>query len=134
MFHNNAAIRQVLRIAAGEAVCILLMLGVYAVIGRLTAAVVIGAVFGGIVSVGNFLALSITVSRAADRAESGEPEKGKLSVQASSVLRLLVLGALYVIVLRAGVCDPVAAILPLLFIQISINIIEYFRKDGEKQK
>ncbi len=134
MYHNRAAIGQVLRVAAGEIVCVALMLGVYALLGRMTLPVLLGALFGAAASVLNFLALSMTVSRAADRAEAGEAEKAKLSVQGSSVVRLIVLAAAYVLVLSAKVCDPLAAILPLLFTQVSLNVTEYFRKDGDGKK
>lgn len=52
-------------------VCIAVMLAVYALLGRLNRLVLLGAVFGWILAVGNFLSLSITVSNALDRAANG---------------------------------------------------------------
>lgn len=133
MFHNDAAIRQFLKIAAGVAVLTVLELAVYALLGRFTVNVLLGAVFGMVVSCANFLALTMTVARAADRAEDGDPGKAKAAVQGSSVLRLLILAAVYIVILKATPLDPLASILPLVFVQVSIYLYEFLRRDGEKK-
>lgn len=133
MYHNDAAIRQFFKIAICVAGLTALELGVYAIIGRFSLNVLFGALFGAVVSVLNFLALTVTVSRAADRAEGGDPGKAKAAVQGSSVLRLIVLAAVYIVVLKTTTLDPLAAVLPLVFVQLSIYITEFFRKDGEKK-
>ena len=133
MYHNDAAIRQFFKIAICVAGLTALELGVYAIIGRFSLNVLFGALFGAAVSVLNFLALTVVVSRAADRAEGGDPGKAKAAVQGSSVLRLLILAAIYIVVLKTTTLDPLAAVLPLVFVQLSIYITEFFRKDGEKK-
>ena len=86
----------------------------------------------------NFLFLSIGVSRAADKTENGQSEqaaaRARLAIQGGSVVRLLVLAGVYIVILSADVCDPLAAILPLLFVQPSLMVLEYFRKDDDKTK
>ena len=133
MFHNDAAIRQFIKIALGVAVLTALEIGVYALIGRLNRWVLLGALFGMIVSCLNFLALTVTVSRAADRAEGGDPAKARAAVQGSSVARLLAVLAVYIVVLKTTPLDPLAAVLPLVFVQLTIYMAEFFRKDGEKK-
>ena len=133
MFHNSAAIRQFFKVALGVAVLTGLEIAVYALIGRFSVDVLLGALFGMAVSCANFLALTMTVSRAADRAEEGgDPMKARAAVQGSSVLRLLVLAGGYILVLKFTTLDPLASVLPLIFVQISISLMEFFRKDGEK--
>lgn len=133
MFHNDAAIRQFFKVAAGVVCLTALELGVYALLGRFSVPVLLGALFGMIVSCLNFLALTVTVSRAADRAEDGgDPMKARAAVQGSSVLRLLLLAGVYILVLKFSTLDPLASVLPLVFVQISISLFEFFRKDGEK--
>ena len=130
MFHNKEAIRQILRVLAGEAACVALMLGVCGLIGRFSRQVLLGALIGGALAMLNFLLLSVTVSRAADRAETtGEAVKARVSVQVMALVRLLLLAVLYILILKSGACDPIAAILPLLFLQLSIVLTEFFRKD-----
>lgn len=133
MFHNDAAIRQFFKTSLGVAALTAVELAVYALIGRFSLNVLLGALFGMVVSCANFFALTVTVSRAVDRAEGGDPNKAKAAVQGSSVLRLLALAAVYIAVLKTTSLDPLAAILPLMFVRITIYMTEFFRKDGEKK-
>ena len=90
------------------------------------------AVYHSGIAVGNFLALSITVSNALDRAAAGDNSvKACMSIQSSSVVRTAILAVIYVLLFHAKVCDPLAALLPLLFAQAAIKLIEFFRKDSK---
>ena len=123
------------RLAVAVAHCIAAMLAVYALAGRFDNAVLIGALAGFVLAMGNFLSLSITVSNALDRAANGgSPQKAQLEIQTSSVVRPVVLVIIYILLFRAKLCDPVAAILPLLFAQVCIKLIEFFRKEPTKDK
>lgn len=123
------------RLAVAVALCIAAMLAVYALAGRFDNAVLIGALVGFVLAMGNFLSLSITVSNALDRAANGgSPQKAQLEIQTSSVVRPVVLVIIYILFFRAKLCDPVAAILPLLFAQVCIKLIEFFRKEPTKDK
>ena len=122
------------QLAVAVALCIAAMLAVYALAGYYTTEVLVGALIGFVLAMGNFLALSITVSNALDRAANGgSPQKAQLEIQTSSVVRPVVL-VIYILIFRAKLCDPVAAILPLLFAQISLKLIEFFRKDPAKSE
>ncbi len=135
MFKNEDVIRQVGRMALGEIVCVAIMLGVYAALGYFTLKVLWGALLGCLLAILNFLFLSMAVTRAIEQATTtGEAAKAKLSVQSSAGIRLLVMAVVLFVAFRAEVCDPIAALLPLLFMQLSMNVIEFFRKDGEKSK
>ena len=132
---NKDVIRQFVRVALGEVVCVAIMLLVYVVLGYFTLKVLWGALLGGALAILNFLFLSMAVTRAADRAvRTGNAQGATLSIQASAVFRLLGMGAVLVLAFRAKLCDPLAALLPLLLAQLSINLTEYFRKDGEESK
>lgn len=133
MFRNDAVIRQVCRIAIGVLLCSALMLGVYAVLGRFHRGVLIGAVIGSVLAILNFLFLSMSVTRAADQAESAEDvTRAKLSVQLSSTVRLLALAGILFAVLKAGICAPLSTLLPLIFVRITIYFTEFFRKVNDK--
>lgn len=121
---------QVSRLAVAVALCIAAMLAVYALAGKFTNAVLVGALIGFVLAMGNFISLSITVSNALDRTVKGDnPQKAQLQIQSSSVIRLVVLVIIYILLFRARLCDPLAAILPLLFAQVSLKLIEFFHKD-----
>ena len=63
----------------------------------------------------------IGVSRSAGAEKPAAPAAGALVI-------------FYILIFRAKLCDPVAAILPLLFAQISLKLIEFFRKDPAKSE
>ena len=64
-------LQQVGRMALATAGCSAIMLAIYAVVGRFTTAVLLGGLLGTVIAVGNFLALSITVSNALDVPRQG---------------------------------------------------------------
>ena len=47
------------------------------------------------------------------------------------MIRLLVLAAIYILLFRAKLCDPIAALLPLLLAQGVLKLVEFFRNDKE---
>lgn len=132
MQKQKEVLRQIGRLMMGLAVCVAVMLGIYALIGKLSLPVLLGAVIGWALAVGNFASLSITVSNAVDRAaRDNDPRRAQLSIQASGILRLLALAAIYILLFRAKLCDPIAAVLPLLIAQPVLKLVEFFRKDDE---
>ena len=135
MQKHRDVLQQASRLAVAVALCIAAMLAVYALTGHFTNAVLLGALIGFVLAMGNFLSLSITVSNAMNRAANGgSPQKAQLEIQTSSVVRPVVLVIIYILLFRAKLCDPVAAILPLLFAQVCIKLIEFFRKEPTKDK
>ncbi len=134
---NKDILLQVLRVFIGEAVCTAIMILFYFLLHKLDASVLLGALAGSILAIGNFFFLSLSVAKAADRTTSGgeaAAAKAKVSIQRSSTMRMLVLLALYFLLLKTGYFSPLAAVLPLLFTQVSIYVTEFFRKDGDKSK
>lgn len=132
MQKHRDILRQVGRLAIALVICVCAMLGIYVLLGAFTKKVLAGAVIGLVLSIGNFVSLSITVSNALDRAaRDNNPQRAQLSIQASSVVRLLVLAAIYIMIFRAQVCDPIAALLPLLLAQAVLKLVEFFRNDDK---
>ena len=129
MQKHRDVLQQASRLAVAVALCIAAMLAVYALTGHFTNAVLLGALIGFVMAMGNFLSLSITVSNAMNRAAS--PQKAQLEIQTSSVVRPVILVIIYILLFRAELCDPLAAILPLLFAQICIKLIDFFRPDPQ---
>ena len=121
MQKNRDVLRQVGGLAVALLVCIAVMLAVYALLGRLDRLVLLGAVFGWILAVGNFLSLSITVSNALDRAANGgSPQKAQLEIQTSSVVRPLVLALIYIVLFRA---KPVPRNMRSVFVHLSVPYV-----------
>ena len=129
---HRDVLQQASRLAVAVALCIAAMLAVYALTGHFTNAVLLGALIGFVMAMGNFLSLSITVSNAMNRAANGgSPQKAQLEIQTSSVVRPVILVIIYILLFRAELCDPLAAILPLLFAQVCIKLIDFFRPDSQ---
>ena len=132
MQKHRDILHQVTRLTIAMIICVGIMLGIYALLGIFTRSVLVGAVVGLLLSIGNFVSLSITVSNALDRAaRDNDPQRAQLSIQTSSVIRLLVLAAIYILLFRAKLFDPIAALLPLLLAQGVLKLVEFFRNDKE---
>lgn len=128
MEHRNKAIealRSMLPILLITLVMTGIMIGVYALLGRLTANVLLGAALGTAAALLNFAVMTFSVVKA-ESAES--PERGALQVRFNYVIRMLVLAAVLIVALKTNVFDPVATVLPLCFIRIAIFLSEIFRK------
>ncbi len=128
MEHQNkaiAALRSMLPILLITLAMTGVMIGVYALIGRLTGKVLLGAALGTAAALLNFAVMTLSVVKA-ESAES--PERGALQVRLNYVIRMIVLAAALIVALKTDVFDPIATVLPLCFIRIAIFVSEIFRK------
>ena len=117
-------------IALGEVVLSAIMVGIFALAGYFAMNVVWGALVGAGIIVGNHFLMAVTVSVAADRAKAGEPKRAKAMIQLSGTLRLLAMGGILVVAIKAG-CNVLATVLPLAFIRLILLLMEFFRKKGD---
>ena len=118
-------------VAIGVAVCVGLMFGVYALIGRFSIAVLLGGLIGGLISILNFFAIAIVATLAADRAEKQDVVGGQKMISSSYPLRMLVLAGILFACAKSGFFDLIALVLPLVFVRPTITVAEFFRKKGE---
>lgn len=133
MDSRQIVLRETGIVAAGEAVCIALMLGVYALLGRFSMAVLLGGAVGGVLATANFFLMAVSTSLAADKAEQQNVKGGQLLIRNSYMLRLVVLFALLFLCAKSGWFDLFALVLPLVFVRPTITVVEFFRKKGEKK-
>ena len=117
-------------IAIGEAVCVALMYGVYALLGKFSLSVLLGGLVGLVLATGNFFFLAVVATLAADRAENQDVAGGQKLMKSSYPIRLLVLAGLLILCAKSGVLDVIALVLPLLFVRPVLTIAEFFRKKG----
>lgn len=115
-------------VALGQAICVGLMLAVYALLGRFSMPVVLGGVLGGALATANFLFMAIGTSLAADKAEQQDVKGGKGLIQMSYLLRLGLLFLILFACAKSGLFDLVALVLPLLFVRPVLTVAEFFRK------
>ena len=132
------------KIAVGTAILTVLMIAVFLVLRQFDWRVLTGAVLGYLATVGNFFAMAMTVQGVTnsmpvlprqeqeETEETDEKKNAPLSdeakqagkkMQASFVIRMLLIGAIAAIaVTQTQLFNPWAALLPLLFPNILITL------------
>lgn len=115
-------------IAAGQVICVAVMIGVFALLGYFDRSVLLGGIFGGIIAMGNFFTMAVCTDLASDRAEKGDVKGGQALIRASYFGRLVVMVVLLFALLKSGLCHVVTAVLPLAFTRPILTLSEFFRK------
>ena len=118
-------------IAIGQAVGTALMIGVYLLLKKFDMSVIWGALVGNILAIGNFFAMAVIATLAADRAKNQDVEGGQKLMKASYPVRLVVLaGVLVLCGLKREWFDLLALALPLAFVHLTAMLLGFFRKKG----
>ena len=118
-------------VALGQAVCIGLMLGVFALLGKFDQSVWIGGLVGGLLATGNFFFMAVSASVASEKAVKQDVKGGQLTMRLSYLVRLGVLFLILFAVVKSGAGHVIASVLPLVFTRPVLFIAEFFRKSGE---
>lgn len=112
----------------GEVIGVAAMLGVFALLGRFDMSVLLGGLIGGLLSVANFFFMAANAVMAGDRAAGQDMKGGRKLIRLSYTVRVIVIFALLFAVVKSGVGNVFASVLPLLFVRPIITIAEFFRK------
>lgn len=115
----------------GVSLCSAAMVGIFALLGKLSSAVLLGALVGTITATLNFFFMAVIVMMAADKAEKQNVKGGEALIRGSYPVRMAVLFLVLFAFARSGLCNPIALVLPLVFVRPTITITEFFRKSGE---
>ena len=127
---RKIALRQTLLIAVGEAVCLGIMFGVYALLHKLALPVILGGLIGGVLAVANFFFMAMVATLAADKAENQDMEGGQKMMKSAYPIRLLLMAGILVACAASGYFDVLALALPLLFVRPVILVLGFFGKKG----
>jgi hypothetical protein len=119
-------------IAIGQALCVAVMIGIFALLGYYDRSVLLGGILGGVIAVGNFFVMAVCADLAADRAEKGNAKAGQSLIQLSYMGRLAVIAILLFALIKSGLCHVMAAVLPLIFNRPILTLSEFFRKGEVK--
>ena len=131
MENSKAALREQLPVFISELILCAAMVGVYAILRRLTPGVLPGAAIGTAVALGNHLALILSVLRAE---KSDTPERGQLKAQGNMLLRFLLMVGILVLALKFLETDPFATLLPLILMRIALFIGGLFMKNSPQKE
>ena len=115
-------------VAIGQALCVAVMIGLFALLGHYDRTVLLGGIFGGLLATLNFFFMAVGATLAADKAEKQDVKGGQALVQSSYMLRMVLLAVVLFALVKSGLCNVIAAVLPLAFTRPIITIAEFFRK------
>ena len=124
-------LRQTGVVGLGETLGVAAMIGIFALLGSFDSSVLLGGIVGGAVAVANFLAMAIGVNIAADKAEQQDVKGGQAAIKGSYMLRMIGMAVVLFAFARSGLCNVIALVVPLLFVRMIINIMEFFRKERD---
>jgi len=119
------------RVAIGQAICVAVMIGIFALLGYYDRAVLLGGIFGGVIAVLNFFFMGVGASLAADKAQNQDVKGGQATIHASYLLRMAVMAVVLFALVKSGLCNVIAVVLPLAFTRPIISVGEFFRKSGD---
>ena len=127
---RKIVIKETLIVTVGVLICCAIMVGVFALIGKLDLSVILGAAIGWLLTCANFFFLAVGATLAADKAADQNVQGGKNIMRSSMALRVLVLFGIMFVLAKSGVCNILALVLPLVFLRPVIMLGEFFRKKG----
>lgn len=131
MNDKQQTLRELLIFALGELICLGLLYGAFALLGKLDSKVLLGGAIGAVTAVLNYFLMAVGVYAATARAEAGDPARGRRIVSLSMAGRFLLMIAILVVGAKSGLCNVVAMVIPLLLFRVLIFVGEFFRrKDG----
>ncbi len=131
-----AAKKEIFHIAVGTGLCTVVMLAVFGVLAlnglfRFDYTVVLGAVLGAVVAVGNFAAMCMTVQAATGESD---PARSRARIQMSYNFRMLAQALWCVVAFAAAWIQPIAGMVPLLFPRLVIYYLEITGRKKQKQE
>lgn len=125
---NKGLLRELLLFAVGELIVLGLMLGVYALLRRLSLRVALGGAVGAAVATLNYALIALGVARAADKAQKGDELGAKRTMSLSLAGRYLFMIGILICGAVSGLLDVLAMVIPLLAGRIILAAAEVFRK------
>ena len=131
MESRRIVFRETAVVAIGEAICVGLLLCIFALLGKFDRGVWLGGLVGGVLTVANFFFMAMGTALAADKAEQQNVNGGKALIKSSYMLRLVVLFVVLFACAKSGLFNLFALVLPLVFVRPVITVAEFFRKSGD---
>ena len=131
MEDRKVVLQETAVVALGEAICTALMLGAFALLGKLDLGVILGGLMGAVVAVGNFFFMAMVATLASERAVDQDVEGAKKLLKSSQTLRFAALTAVLVVCAASNIFNVLALVLPLVFVRPVLLVAEFLRKKGE---
>ena len=131
MDSRKLILKQTLLVLVGQAICIGVMLGIFALLGSFDQKVLLGGIFGGIIATGNFFFMAVAVAMASDKAVNQDVRGGQATIKLSYFLRMAVIAVILFALVKSGLCNVLTAVLPLVFTRPILSITAFFQKGDD---
>jgi hypothetical protein len=125
--------RQTLTVALGVALCAAVMVGVFALLGYFDMTVVWGALAGSLIAVGNFFAMGMTTTLAAEKAANQDVKGGQALISLSYMVRMALMLVALIVCGKSGLFNVIALAIPLVFVRPVLTVAEFFQKKGDNE-
>lgn len=132
MDSRKLVIKESAIVLLGVTLCSAAMVGIFALLGKFDSAVLLGALVGTVLAALNFFFMAVIAMMAADKAEKQNVKGGEALIRGSYPVRMIVLFVILFAFAKSGLCNPIALVVPLVFVRPTITIAEFFRKSGEQ--
>ena len=113
-------------VAIGVAICVAIMLAVFALLGVFDRSVLLGGIVGALIATANHAVLVAGVMIASKKAENQDTKGGQSVIQLSYMGRLLVLFLILVLCAKSEVFHLLALVIPLLFTRPILTVTDHF--------
>ena len=120
-------------VAIGLAICVAVMLGIFAILNQFDTGVLLGGIVGGVVAIGYYLSIVVCVSIAAKKAQAQDIKGGQALMQMSYILRILVVFGVLLLCAISGVFNILSLVLPMLFVRPVLAVTNIILRKGESK-
>lgn len=119
--------------ALGQAICVTLMVGIFALLDKYDTSVLLGGIAGGILGIAYFMSMVICANIATKKALKQDVKGGQAFMQMSYTLRMVGLFAALVLCAITKRFNLLALVLPIVFVRPIVGVAELIERRGGKQ-
>ena len=127
MTNRNLLFRDTAVVAAGQALCTAVMIGIFALIGRYDLSVLLGGIVGALIAIANFFIMSLFVNLAADKAEAQDVAGGQKLIYMGRMAGLFLV---LILCAKSGLFHVLTLVFPLGFTRPILTAATIFKKKG----
>ena len=120
--------------ALGQAICVTVMVFIFALLDKYDISVLLGGIAGGILGIAYFLSMVICANIATKKALEQDVKGGQTLMQMSYTLRMVGLFVALVLCALTKQFNLLALALPIVFVRPSIGVADLIRRKGGNQE
>jgi len=119
--------------ALGQAICVTVMVCIFALLDKYDISVLLGGIAGGILGIAYFLSMVICANIATKKALAQDVKGGQALMQMSYTLRMVGLFGALALCALTKLFNLLALALPIVFVRPIMGVADLLRRKGGKQ-